>query len=279
MNINHSRISHYLLCKRFYYWRYIHNLVPLKDAMPLLVGRAVHAGLAAHYAEKDAETAEAHARSIFKETKESNTWLGPELEDLSQQEEYVAQILAWYREQWKQEPWTVLAPEVKGDVPLGKHKLFYRTDAIISWKGHPWLLEHKTTSQLGNTFFRKFRNDGQITVYCYAVWKELEQRPVGAVINAIRKSKKLDRADFAREVVPRTEKQINDYADQCRLIADEVESDTETLKAPLLWYMHTDQCVRYNRTCDYLELCTNYRPAALELFTEREADYVDEGDE
>jgi len=273
MRINYSRVAMFQRCPRFYHWRFILNLVPPKEPLPLLVGRAVHAGLAALYA-KTKDPAE-YLNKVFEDVIETGHWLGPELEELQKQQQYSRFILEGYQRQWPNEPFTVLAPEVEGSVelPASRHILQFRTDAVVSWKGRPWLLEHKTTAQLGPTFFRKFRMDGQITCYVYAVWRTLGERPVGAIINAIRKSRKLDSAEFARDVVMRSERQIHDFLQQFTRQVDAIEaSDPAESEA---WPQHTDACVQFNRGCPYLDLCSNDTPDMRALYVTRPPDYVD----
>ena len=279
MKISYSRLNYYQTCPRLYYWRFVRNLIPTKTPLPLIVGKAVHAGLASHYA-KEGNPLE-HAHESFVEAKEEVAWLKEEMEGLATQEKYVDYILEQYIQHWADEPWTMLAPEVEGHIELGEHLFFFRLDGLISWKGRPWLLEHKTTSQLGPSFFNRFRNDGQITGYCYGAWKKLGHRPVGALINAIRKTRNLEGVEFARDVVMRSERQLEDYMIQVALQCADIERIVKEeayeggdLRA---WYMHTGSCNNWNRQCDFTELCYSFKPGLLELFRQRPEDYVDKG--
>jgi len=275
MKISYSRLKMYQTCPRLYYWRFVQNLVLPKEALPLYVGRAVHEGLAAHYSNRDPKE---YIRRSFNEVRESVGWTQPELEELALQENYVRFILESYKTHWSKEPWTVLAPEVEGHINLGPHQFFFRADGVVSWRGNPWLLEHKTTSQMGPMFFKKFRNDGQITAYIYCVWKKLGVRPVGAIINAIRKSRKLDRVEFGRDVVTRSPERLEMYMDQVQRELDALERLT-ALHAddPSQWFMHTGECVSYNRECDYVDLCTKDTPDVRGLYVPRKPDYIDLG--
>ena len=279
MKISYSRLNCYRSCPRLYWWRFVQNLVPKKDPVPLIVGRAAHAGLAAHYSNKSPDQ---YIEESFKEVREQASWLQEELENLAAQERYVKQILVEYKKRWGKEPFTILAPEVEGSIPLGDHQFYFRTDGLISWKAKPWLLEHKTTGQMGAMFFKKFRMDGQITAYCHCVWKTLGDRPVGALINAIRKSRKLAALDteFARDVVMRNEAQLTEYMAQAKaqlyvmeFVLKEHKNDKHH------WLMNTAQCIAWNRECDFLELCYKETPGLRELFVPRPPDYVDLGGE
>lgn len=277
MKCSYSRLNYYKKCPRLYYWRFVQNLMSAKDPVPLIVGRAVHHGLAALYDGKDPQP---YVDANFQEVMQSTDWLQEEADHLRAQHEYINYIMTCYKENYPKEEWKILAPEVEGSIPLGEHTFFFRTDGVVSWQGHPWLLEHKTTAQMGPVFFKKFRMDGQITTYCYCTWKSMGMRPIGAIINAIRKSKKLDRVEFARDVVSRTEEQLHELMSQTQLQLNELQDLLQI--APnnkALWYMHTDQCVSYNRTCDYTELCFHETPGVRELFVPRQPDYVDVGKE
>jgi hypothetical protein len=288
VRINHSRIVSFQRCPRFYYYRFVENLVPKRDAVPLIVGRAIHSALAAHSAGKGVD-AETHITQIFEETRKKAPWLQAELDDLVAQELYTKQIYKWYREQYPREGWTTLAPEVEGHIPLGSHQLHFRIDEIISWLGYPWLLETKTTAQLGPTFFRKFRLDSQITLYMYAAEISLNVKPKGAVINAIRKSKKLDRAEFAREPVTRTRFQIEECVAQSIQQVDLIERLSSEaaehclhgreVEARAKFQMHFNECVRYNRSCDYIECCSGSPCGLKDLFATREPDYTESAEE
>ena len=251
------------------------NLKTKKDPVPLIVGRAVHSGLAAHY---DNKSPEQYIEASFKEVREQAPWLEEELEDLARQERYCKFILSEYKKRWGKEPFSILAPEVEGSIPLGDHQFYFRADGVISWKAKPWLLEHKTTGQMGAMFFKKFRMDGQITAYCHCVWKALGDQPVGALINAIWKSKKLDRTDFARDVVMRSPEQLEEYMAQALIQLNQIASLQEGCPNEKgAWLMNTAQCIAWNRECDFLELCYKETPGLRELFVPRPKDYVDLG--
>lgn len=288
MKVNHSRVVAFQRCPRYYYHRYVDNLIPKRDAVPLIVGRAVHEALAAKSIGKAAD-GELRIKEVFTETKKKTPWLQAELDELNNQEAYTIQLYKWYQEQYPRELWTTLAPEVEGHVPLGSHELFFRIDEIVSWLGHPWLLETKTTSQLGAMFFKKFRLDSQISLYIYAAGVSLQIRPMGAVINAIKKSRKLDRAEFAREPVTRTASQIEECVSQTIQQVDRIEAlSTKAITARLKgdeqgarahFQMHYGECIRYNRTCDYIELCSGSKVDTLDLFNERTPDYTETEEE
>jgi len=264
------------------------RLIPRREAVPLIIGRAVHSALAVHYAKKD-QNAEAYIKQTFDQVRGKAAWLQLELDDLQKQEDYTVQMFRWYKEQYPHEKFTVLAPEVEGSIPLGRHMFYFRIDMLVSWLGYPWLFETKTTSQLGPVFFRKFRLDPQISLYIYAADKSLGVLPKGALINAIKKSRKLDRVEFAREAVTRTKSQIElcvsqtiqqaDIMEMLAAKAIEFSASGDMDRAAALFQMHFNECVRYNRTCDYLELCSGQVKDPSDLYATREVDYTEKEEE
>ncbi len=275
MNINFSRVNMYQQCPRLYYWRFVCDLMPKTTALPLTFGKAVHAGLAAHYS-KQASTP--HIVSTYDEACAEEAWLPAEQQLLREQQEYAVYVTDHYVRHYDTEPFQVLAPEVEGDIELGDHRYYFRADALISMKGNPWLLEHKTTSQLGSTFFNKFRNDGQISMYCYGIWKTLDMRPVGVLINAIRKSRKMDAVKFEREVVMRPQAQLEDYVANFTRQTDRIAHLHDKFSHEKgAWLMYTGACTAYHRSCDYLDLCLTDTKDIRLLFGPRKEDYVDEG--
>ena len=274
MRFNNSRIQAYQRCPRFYYYRFVENLVPNREAVPLLVGRAVHRGLASHYSGAGRTEVGGQVSAAFDESRSQHTWLQAELQELQQQEAYAKQILLWYTEHYSSEAWTPLAPEVRGSVPMGSHTFFFQADGVVSWRGYPWVLETKTTSQLGPVFFRKFYRDAQPKLYMYAIGIHLGMQPKGVIINAIKKSRLLDRAEFAREVIMPTDSQMADCIAQTVRQANEI--DNYTISGEKEGFLeHFGECIRYNRTCDYFELCQGDVVDFDALFKKREPDYTE----
>jgi hypothetical protein len=234
----------------------------------------VHRGLAAHYLGLGRAEVGAQVSAAFDESRGQHSWLQAELDELKQQEAYSKQILVWYTDHYASEAWTPLAPEVRGSVPMGSHVFFFQADGVVSWRGYPWLLETKTTSQLGSTFFRKFFMDAQPKLYIYAIGVHMNMAPKGVIINAIKKARNLDKVEFAREVIMPTDSQIKECVDQTIRQADIIDALT-TAHDREAFLMHFGECIRYNRTCDYFEMCQGIVVDQAALFKQREPDYTE----
>lgn len=272
MNINWSRINTYQRCPRCYYWKYIQNLQKDKTAYPLILGRAVHEGLAALYADKPTEP---EVDEVYEEEL-AKPLLGPEKEELKKMQAYTQYIIQQYKTHYASEPWTILAPEIEGSCSLGRHTLFFRLDGAVTMKGNPWLLEHKTTSMLGNTYFKQYTLDGQITTYMYALEKVLDIQPVGVILNVIRKTKNMSGVEFARDAILRPPGFVSSFMKDLEWQVDTIEGCTEMYHDNRGdWPMYTHDCLAFFRTCDYMELCRNDTESMRKQFHKRTEDYVD----
>src|SRR5580765_4583805 len=93
-----------------------------------------------------------------------------------------------------------------------------KTDAVISWKGKIWLLEHKTTAMTGNIFYDKFMLDFQTTGYLYGIGKALGTRPHGFLLNVLKKPNKNAKdqlsVSFEREPYLRSDEDITRFESQ-----------------------------------------------------------------
>lgn len=272
MRVNWSRIKQYQSCPRFYYWRYVLNLQEKRGAIPLIFGRAIHAALAAHYAGKPERTA-ADLDEQFED--EMQGLLPAEKAELEKHRVYAHFVIDRYREHYAVEPWEILAPEIEGSYALGEHQFYFRADGAVGIKGRPWLLETKTASQLGPTYFKQFTLDGQIVSYMHGMAETTGLEPVGAVINVIRKSKAHPpKVEFDRDFVTHSKAYIMRFMESVEHQADTIQAHGEDKEE---WPMHTGYCVHYGRACEYLELCRNDTPDKRKRFHRREPDYVDKG--
>jgi len=297
MHINFSRLHIYQECPRKYYWRFIRNLVPDRDAPALMLGKAVHLALASHYSpvrpDKEPQaplvqpllSPDAQIDTFYDDYLKSHSLLQPEIDDIHKQQAYAHLIYSEYRRIYPTEPFTTLAPEVFGSFELGDHTVHFQTDAPISWRGSVWILEHKTLSPTASLdlFFKRFTHDLQVRVYMHGVRTHLNILPVGVLINVLRKSRKMDSVDLQRDVLLIPEADLNTTIAHFHLQIEELADLHEMSTVPPEgqkphWFMHTGNCISFNRTCPYFDLCTRENTASLAEFRVREPDYVDEGD-
>lgn len=154
-----------------------------------------------------------------------------------------------------------------------------KTDAVISWKGKIWLLEHKTTAMTGNIFYDKFMLDFQTTGYLYGIGKALGTRPHGFLLNVLKKPNKNAKdqlsVSFEREPYLRSDEDIQRFEREFTHHAFDYENAVTQNRFAMdgAW---NESCSKWQRKCTFWDVCKNHGRVVLEQFRAKEPDYVDE---
>jgi len=232
-----SCIQCWMDCPKQFYYRYIMKWEPKIEPAPLVFGRLFHDALYLWYTSKSAEECLAVFQAIPKT-----------ISDEKRTREHAEVIFKGYIKKYPTEPWTTRSLEVEFALDMPNGAMFTgRIDKIIEWEKSVYVLDHKTASQLGLTFFRSFRPKFQIDGYCYAC-RELSGSCAGAVINGILVAKA--KVDFARDISSRTVRELDSFPEQFTIWTDDMERGMLAKRFP----MNTQQCNKYGE-CVYKELC------------------------
>ncbi len=259
---DYSAMSDYLKCPKRGYYRHILNLVPISPAPALSFGGAIHEALSSWYQFKD----EGKALKVFqenwqtyikesKEAQDSTGWgsISPApVDDSKRNMKNGLLILQAYFERYAKESFEVLSNEFPFRIKLGTYKgiqfnLTGKIDLYVKWGNYIYVLDHKSTSQLGEYYFEQFNPSLQIDGYAYA-GKKIFTNCDGAVVNAILVAK--TKTDFKREIFTKTEEELQEYKNQALEIMHHIEMMKERKK----FFCNTDACSLYGH-CPYLELC------------------------
>ena len=130
MIINVSRSQFFQQCRRKQ-WFYDQGLVQLGVAEPLITGSAYHKGAAILTAKKDRELALAEAEKLYRDELAKVKMILPEEMVLHERNiELVKRMLSAQANQYVQDTWTVLKPEVEFLVDLLRWRvvLLFRRD-------------------------------------------------------------------------------------------------------------------------------------------------------
>lgn len=278
MIVNQSRLSELEKCPRRFFWRYVLGLDVMYPSLKMEIGLAIHAGLASHYNGGD-------ILGPF------DTYVG----GISQKDslEFQKLVPVWrkrlenYPTRYPKEDFeVVMVPEQEMLVPLGdsRHKMLVRLDLLIRRGGHLWVMDHKSASRTGSTWWAQFSIDKQGTSYIYAARTTTQEDVAGWMINAIKPLKDLKDC-YEREAFTRTEKQITSFLHQTVAELDRLEAAKEMMagidpwgqrgQAALdrLFPQYTHACHTYGN-CPWLGMCQTGK-AAIPVFKQREPDYVD----
>ena len=276
-----SMLNRFINCHRSFYYRHELNLaVHGRAAPPLVLGGAIHHGLAAHHKllmehepgytfpyGKHSRTAKLNYVEHIKPYLASNDF--PITADNSDGKRYALrglEILEEYlkcypREDFRVEeaelPVAVIMPYEYGGVE-GEIIYIGVVDAVIYWRGHYYALETKTASRIDRFYFSSFRLSFQVIGYINAL-RELKGIDVNrALINVIGVYKSQFR--FERDRVIKMEDEIKSFQEQIISITREIfwyRARVEQGEAPeSVWYQNPGHCFKWSRACQFHPLCS-----------------------
>ena len=240
--VDSTKIRSYLTCRKHYELRHIRHLAPIVVSAPLSFGKSWH--VIAEMLAKGVPVADVktHFKEIYtNETKDELRTVGKGTE-----------LIDLYVKKYKVEPFTYLHTETPFALPLQDNiVLCGKEDAIIEWNDEIYVFERKTTSRLGITFFKKFRLDYQIDIYCLAC-RELVGRCAGAIIDAVRVCKpkaKMD-VDLVRDIVGRSDRDLDDAQ-------EEIIGIISDMRSTKLFYKNKLSCYTWGG-CEFLPVCESH---------------------
>lgn len=137
-------------------------------------------------------------------------------------------------------------------------------DGIIEYGPHVYVLEHKTTSQLGSFYFNQFKPNNQVTGYVWAAGLLSGKKVGGALINAIGMYK-TQGTKFERTISTR-----NDYAIK-RWMETDVYGTCIEIQHHLItdqWPRRTQSCTMYGR-CEFHDVHTLDDPSSEQKLLEQ----------
>lgn len=270
-----------LECSRKFYWQYIRHLVPKDRQMALSFGSAVHEALNIWYATYQPEL----ALKAF-----TDAWEGDEVRDDLRTRERGIAILAAYFKKYEVEPFEWLALERSFNLPLEErdcpdcgmafkyntqirrsewrcsycHSPYFvptwsgKIDGIIKWGSQYYVVDHKTSSRLGWTYFAQFRPSVQMTGYVWAAQQMIGKPISGVVINAIGVYK--SKMHFERDISSREPWEVDEFVEEAIYRIEEIRKrDVHNLKE---WHPNWTSCGDWGG-CRFRDLCLTHEPERL----------------
>lgn len=139
-------------------------------------------------------------------------------------------------------------------------------DTLIDFNGHPFILEHKSTSRLGSYYFQQFKPNNQITGYCWGGKQLIGRRVGGAIINAIGVYK-ASATKFERSITTRSDEDFAEWLRDVYSVACEIQHHRRTG----YWPRRTVACTLYGQ-CEFhsVHVLSNPQERAKRL----ENDYI-----
>jgi hypothetical protein len=118
-------------------------------------------------------------------------------------------------------------------------------DGVVEYSGSVYVLEHKSTSMLGGSYFNQFKPNNQVTGYAWAA-AQMSGLPVGgAIINAIGVYK-VGKTKFERSITSRFPEEITEWLDNVYMVCCQLKT-SQLLNH---WSKSTGACTLYG-LCEY----------------------------
>lgn len=264
---DYTSMSTFQACPKKYYYRMIRHLVPLTVAPALSFGKAMHSALEVYYifVNKGYEKHLAMENGIRAFYEEYEDYEGEERRTLANGEK----VLRGYLDIYKNEPFKVIGTEVGFAVDIeyrnseGENKSFIlcgRLDALIDWNGPLYVLETKTTAQLGYGFFNAFEMSQQMDGYLWGATLTNGKKIMGVLVNALEvwkdvkketaKTKKLE-DHFARDPQTRSDFELQEYRQDMGHWVEAILDAEKRNRFP----RNKQNCFTYNSRCPYWDTC------------------------
>lgn len=247
-SFDYTAMSQFLTCHRKYDYRINKGLVGKTVATPLTFGSAIHTALDEWYKERDVDAAVGIFHRDFTEDLEVDTKRTGDMGEW---------ILRNYHSQYQDQPWKLVHSEMKFDLPLPNGNKFQgRIDKVIDWDGTLWVVDHKSTSRMGQGFFKMAEPNMQFTGYVWAA-KQLGYNVVGIILDAILVAKGLLTASSRGRLTPLARYDVYRSEDHLRewlSTVQNIQRDIQLCEELDLWYPNFDMCTYYGE-CPYRRVC------------------------
>lgn len=282
-----SALRTFRTCRRKFFWRYVMRL-GLEGINPNLVfGSAVHDALADWYCGKRtsmAKIAERYTKKLLEMTQQDTA-----LQDQGDFDKW-NQLLATFRgmmvgysEVYAQDKkrWNVTRENVEREffVDFGDYAFAGKVDLIVSDKDGPLLVEHKTASQVGQSYIERLVLDTQIRSYVFGAVYGLGIKATRVLYDVVRKcmlrrkanesQASFDRRiadDYAsrpdfyyfREKLPVKRHSVDAFREELQQTHDEYVHiiTTRDWRDPRSWTINDGACIDYQRLCPFFPLDT-----------------------
>lgn len=247
ITLSNSAVETAESCPTKYYWRYEREQVPVDDgeAAPLKFGIAIHSALEERGKGGSLdEVIRVFDKEFPKDLTNKHTQSAGRL------------MLKDYFNRYQDDELVVIGNEKQFEIDLGSCMYRGRIDKLVQGESGISVMDHKTTSYLGSTFYNMSKPNGQFTGYIYAA--DCEYGEVGTlIVDGLLvpypyKSKPLV-TDFQRVVTSRTPKELEMWAENIRGIVCNINKWRKSKLFPK--YDKGYNCSSRWGECAYRNLC------------------------
>lgn len=245
-----SAMKTFARCPRKYYWRYVRDLVPQNyNPAPLNFGTAIHEALRVWYETGDMDEAIAVFHKIWEDR----------FGDSKRTHEKGEEILRAYAEEYPKERFEIIGePETGFTVDVMDEQYVGRFDLVVKWGDDYYVLDHKTATRMGGSYYNRFNPDMSITGYTWAAEQLFDVEFRGVMINVLYFTTR--QMDFDRQPIYIFDWQKKDFVKYLTGRINEIKAlDPHKMEE---WEQKWVACTDWG-TCKYRELCLEQNPEPL----------------
>lgn len=240
MRLSATKIGDFKCCRRMYYFKYIEELLPIRDTLPLEQGKSYHDKIEQIY---------------------SKGWFTPTGDKTD--------AMAMAYEKYIYPKFKVKSVEDWFSIKVGNHNLVGRYDGIAE---DGTIVEHKTTSMDADENYEyKLAWNEQILCYMlakginkmyYTVCKkptlrQLKNETLDEYITRCCNWYDIDTDKKIRVIqITRTQEEIDEFREHLKVIGSEMVVCEHNQN---LLYRNPQHCNQYNSLCPYASVCLNYK--------------------
>lgn len=255
---DNTKMRSFQTCRYKYFLRHLKGYVPESNSNALRFGSAIHEALSIWYETGDLDK----ALKAFSDYED-------DVNDEKRTASRGIDIMNEYVQVYSEEPFDIIANEVPFETLIletadTKYYLIGKIDLIVDWSSGIYGLDHKTTSQLGDYYFERYKLSRQMMGYTLALKNMYGNSSVsGMLINAIAVYK--NRFKFERQPVTYMSHKLSWYESSIkRLMArmkafDDRVKDLSPTEGKRRIVPNWDSCQNYGR-CPYQSICQSKRP-------------------
>lgn len=276
--LDNSSLELLQTCPRQFEYSWLRKRTLAADRPALNYGGGLHVGLAARYKLFGTALLDDIAEAACLDTMTEHFKLHPQQDGDFRTAEACARLFRAYNIAFKKEPFTILTAgtkpcvEVSFAFPLGSVQntpvIFTgRIDLCVKDATGEWVLDHKTSSIFGDSFWRDMAMTAQMRGYAWAFKQTFGRRPTGYIVNGIRVRPPTKEEQMAESVGIEPVLRKDNFERRPFFITDddldEWRQDTLTQVATAVWHYgsglfprHKKWCVGKYGTCQFYDVCS-----------------------
>jgi hypothetical protein len=260
--IDNTTLEYYTTCPRKGRYRLIDRRETSDTKSALGFGDRIHRILEVFYKHSDAKLRETECRSALELA--FSDWVVDD--DDFRTKAVASNWLTEYLAQYGHEQLEILtvgdrrAIELSFATPLGQVggiNIVWtgRIDLLYERESRLYIMDHKTTSMMGPSYFKEYEHSSQVLGYMWSVRELIGRAPHAFVVNAlgIRKPTKTGKGiELERQIVMPDVSLVDEWHDTTLNIVAEIIHNSETD----IWPKHYKACVGKYGACEYFNVCT-----------------------